>query len=272
VLTPNDPVRKVAWMFESYNVPLLHPTVPRDYRANEEAVNEERRRVVRELTESSGEIGILSLVEAVNAPALVGKATAETASSELADAMMLQGLNQGTETGRNFAFGIISAFNQTQGADWGLSLLERARTERWSDRMIVDVLMSLPRSEAVLHTSSTFGAEVERRYWREAGMHRINAGDESVPWVAEKLISFGRARDAIHLIGGHLKHVPSATMLNALRAALKEPTSQEAEQDSNNAVMFQHYVQEIFQKLDKSEDVSEDDVALLEWSYLLVLE
>jgi hypothetical protein len=103
-------------------------------------------------------------------------------------------------------------------------------------------------------------------------MHWISAGDESVPWVAEKLISFGRARDAIHLIGGHLKHVPSATLLNALRAALKEPTPQEAKQDSNNAVMFQHYVQEIFQKLDRSEDVSEEDVALLEWSYLLVLE
>lgn len=271
-LTPIDPVHKVAWMFESHSVPLLRPMAARDFHANEEAVNEERRRAVRELSASSGESGILALAKVARAPALVGKAIAETAPSAMADAMMLHGLNQGTESGRNFAFGIISTLNQTQGADWGLSLLERARTECWSDGMIVDVLMSLPRSEAVLRASSTFGEEVERRYWREAGMHWISAGDESVPWVAEKLISFGRASDAIHLIGGHLKHVPSVTMLNVLRAALREPMSREAEQDSNNAVMFQHHVQEIFQKLDQSEDVSEEDVALLEWSYLLVLE
>jgi hypothetical protein len=271
-LTPRDPVRKVAWLFESYNVALLRPMADRDFHANEEIVNEERRRAARELTASSGESGILALVEAAKVPALVGKAIAETAPSALADAMMLRGLNQGTESGRNFAFGIITAFNQVRGAEWGLSLLERARTERWSDGMIVDVLMSLPRSEAVLRASSTFGEAVERRYWHEAGMHWINAGDESVPWVAEKLISFGRARDAIHLIGRHLKHMPSAIMLKALRAALQEPISREAEQDNNNAVMFQHYVQEIFQKLDHSKDVSEEDVALLEWSYLLVLE
>jgi transcriptional regulator with XRE-family HTH domain len=271
-LTPSDPVHKVAWLFESYNVPLLHPIAARDFHANEEAVNEERRRAMRELTASSGESGILALVEAAKAPVLVGKAVAETATSALVDAMMLRGLNQGAESGRNFAFGIIGAFNQEKGTEWGLSLLERARTEHWSDDMIVNVLMSLPRSEAVLRASSSFGETVERRYWHEAGMHWISAGDESVPWVAEKLISFGRARDAIHLIGGHLKHVPSATMLNALRAALQERKSREAEQDNNNAVMFQHYVQEIFQKLDQSKDVSEEDVALLEWSYLLVLE
>ena len=271
-LTPNDPVRKVAWMFESYSVPLLHPMAAGDFRANEEAINKERRRALCELTASSGESGIFALVKAAKAPALVGKAIAETAPSALADAMMLHGLDQGTDGGRNFAFGIISTFNQVQGAEWGLSLLERARTERWSDGMIVDVLMSLPQSEAVLRASVTFGPEVERRYWHEAGVHWISGGNESIPWVAEKLISFGRARDAIHLIGGHLKHVPSATMLSALRAALQEPMSREAEQDSNSAVMFQHYVQEIFQKLDQSEDVSEEDVALLEWSYLLVLE
>lgn len=269
-LTPNDPVRKVVWIFESYSVPLLRPMSARDFHANEEAVNEERRRAVRDIIASSGENGILALVRAAKVPALVGRAIAETAPSALADAMMLHGLNQGTESGRNLAFGIISTFNQSKGAEWGLSLLERARTERWSDSMIVDVLMSLPRSEAVLRASCNFGSEIERRYWHEAGMRWITAGEESVPWVAEKLIAVGRARDAIHLIGGHLKHVPSAIMLNALRAALKEPAK--AEQDSNDAVMFQHHVQEIFLRLDQSEDVSEDDVALLEWAYLLVLE
>jgi hypothetical protein len=102
-------------------------------------------------------------------------------------------------------------------------------------------------------------------------MQWLSADDSSIGWVAEKLIDVRRARDASHLGGAHLKHVPNATLMRALRGALNEQESLDL-QDGNSATMFQHYVQKIFQKLDKADDVSEEELALLEWAYLTVLD
>jgi hypothetical protein len=117
----------------------------------------------------------------------------------------------------------------------------------------------------------TFGTQVESRYWGEAGMHWISADNSNIGWVAEKLIEVKRARDAIQLSGAHPQHVPNATLVRALRGALSEQDSLKL-QDGNSATMFQYYVQEIIQKLDKADDVSEEELALLEWAYLTVLD
>jgi hypothetical protein len=226
---------------------------------------------VRKVLDDDGQQGVLTLVEAVKAPALVGKAVSEIADPEVADALMVSGLKSDRDALRNFAFGIVMASNKRLGSEWGAALIERAKSEGWRPDAVVNLLLSLPRSELVLRASMTFGTEVESRYWGKAGMHWITADDSNIEWVAEKLIDVKRARDAIHLGGAHLQHVSNATLVRALRGALSEQESLDL-QDGNAATMFQHYVQEIFQKLDKIEDVSDEELALLEWSYLTVLE
>ncbi|MEJ2376373.1 MAG: hypothetical protein P8Y71_13475 [Pseudolabrys sp.] len=96
----------------------------------------------------------------------------------------------------------------------------------------------------------------------------LNVAHASVPWVIEHLLSAGRAFHAIQYAGHHLKDVPSKLFIRVLTEAV----SAKASEDANENMMFQHYVERIFEKLDKDSSVPEDEIAKLEWSYLKLLE
>ena len=68
-LTPSSPVKKIAWMFESYSIPTLQPAPRHDYKAEEEAAHQLRRDAVRKVLDDDGQQGVLTLLEAVKAPA-----------------------------------------------------------------------------------------------------------------------------------------------------------------------------------------------------------
>ena len=111
-LTPKDAIKKIAWMFESYNIPSLRPAPRHDYKAEEQAGHQLRRDAIKEVIDRNGREGVLTLVAKVKAPALVGKAVSEVADPVITDALMTAGLQSDSEGFRNFAFGIVMASNE----------------------------------------------------------------------------------------------------------------------------------------------------------------
>ncbi len=87
------------------------------------------------------------------------------------------------------------------------------------------------------------------------------------PLVLERLITHGRARDAIQLAGHATNRINDELLLRILEEGV-----QSSSEDAQAPAMFQYYVERIFQQLDKSEALDPDRLAKLEWVYLNVLE
>jgi hypothetical protein len=98
----------------------------------------------------------------------------------------------------------------------------------------------------------------------------MEGGADDVVYMAEHLIAAGRARGALHFVGHHLPAgLPAELLVRVLEEGINQPY--ESDGDSNEPTMFQHYVAEILQALDKA-GISDDEMLRLEWAYLPVLE
>ncbi len=70
--------------------------------------------------------------------------------------------------------------------------------------------------------------------------------------------------------GQYVADIPSSLLVRVLTEALADQPKNA--KDGNEGTMFQHYVTQIFEKLDKDPTVDQDQIAGLEWSYWRVLE
>jgi hypothetical protein len=268
-LDPRDPIKRSAWLFELQTPPLLNP-IGHDWRANENAADDARRDAVKTLFEKDETEGIFKLADAVGGAGYIGKALAEIADADELEEIFLRALNSEKQGDRDVAHGIIVAKSQEIGEVWGDQLIDRALRETWPDDAIARILLSLPKTERFMRRAATVGGEIEASYWRQVASLWFSPPEGLCPWVIEKLIGVGRARDAVHLAGRNLQDVPNDLHVRVLTEAVSaEPSRGD---DGNEATMFRYSVEEILQKLDAASDVSKDQIARLEWSYLKLLE
>jgi hypothetical protein len=214
---------------------------------------------------------IFVLAQSAKFPALVGKALAETATDVITDAALVSALQPDDDQSWNFAHGIIVAFNASKGETWSDHLIDRALAEGWKPEAVLRILLSLPKSEHFMHRASGIGGEVEKLYWKRVGTFWIQGSPDTISWALEKLLEAGRGREALlHVAGHHLNGLSSDLLVRILDGALR--SDRPAREDNNEAVMFQYHAEQIFGKLDIARDVSEGEMARLEWSYLNVLQ
>jgi hypothetical protein len=150
---PVDPVKRIAWMFEQDEAPLPNP-IEHDWAHNREASNEARRIALKDLSDSAGLDGVLSLAQQAKFPALVGKALAETATEDITDAALVDALQTDSDQSWNFAHGIIITFNTDKGESWSDHLIDRALAEGWTRDAVLRILLSLPKSEHFMRRAS----------------------------------------------------------------------------------------------------------------------
>jgi hypothetical protein len=95
-----------------------------------------------------------------------------------------------------------------------------------------------------------------------------DAGDISL--ALDRLVQAGRARDAVALAGHRIaEHLPAKQLMSLLVEAAKESVLRP--KDESGPVMFQHYVEEILLEFDKRDELTQDEMASLEWTYLPIL-
>jgi hypothetical protein len=135
---------------------------------------------------------------------------------------------------------------------------------------LLRILLSLPKSENFMRRASDIGGEVEHLYWSKVGTFWIQASPDTISWAIEKLLAANRGRETVHLAGHHPEGLTSALLVRILDGALRSKAP--ATGDHNEGTMFQFYVEQIFEKLDAAGDVTEEEIARLEWSYLNVLQ
>ena len=142
-LEPEDPVRRIAWMFgRGADAP---------YRVSENTVyshdylDQARAEAVVALFEDEGAGGVLRLVEAAENPAWVGQAVAQApALDALVDPLLEQALRAQTPTMTEMAWALMGYGQVNRGRAWLEHWFDRSLMETWSEGAVLQILQALP--------------------------------------------------------------------------------------------------------------------------------
>ena len=266
-LEPGDLARRFAWLFR-HGVHLPNPAVY-GWREQEEEVQQERRRAVCEVLETGGVDTLFEFSRSVERPGFVGGALAlaEVDDGTL-NAVLERALRSNDQRDRDLAYGMTFMLFRDRREKWAERLLSHA--QEWGAEALVTILLALPNTRWTWDRAREAGPAVEQEYWRRAALHWIDGDAADHELAARKLISAGRARHAVHLLGhDRAGSIASAVLVEILQEAANKPFES---QDGNEPTMFRYSVAQILKALDDRDDVDPGVLIRLEWLYLPLLE
>jgi DNA-binding XRE family transcriptional regulator len=270
-IKPSDPVDQIAWLFKS-RVSLPRPS--RDWAENEKIIGDLRRTAAISILNNLGEDAICRLASSVDGAGYLGDALVKGGiKPKVRDNILKRALWSQSPHEHAFARGIIFSNFQFEKQPWVEGLFRMALEENWGERAMLTILAALPCGRWVWSLASSGGPEVERAYWRQTRIYLHEPQDDDWAIAAEQLIGVGRAQQAAELVGSGVQktEVPNALLVKILLEAARQPLNLEGA-DRNDPTMFQYYIANIFKRLDQAADVSTDTLAMLEWTYLPLLE
>ncbi len=266
-LQPGDSVEDVSWMFSAHRVQLPKPT-GQGWQADEEASNKVRQEAIAELLKKHGVERLFDLTAAVQYPEYVGVAFVDACrDANSTDDIVVRSLLSDEPVRQKFAHGAVVRSREIYGEGWGQTLVERGRADGWKSDVFARAFRALPASKKYWQLLETIGPEASTSYWMSVNPWLRGTNEETI-YAARKLLENKRARRALDLVGHEPANVPTDLLIAILRASAREP----GPLDGNEATMFQYYVGQILQRLDESSEVSEEEIARLEWLYFPVLE
>ncbi|AUW47192.1 hypothetical protein CUJ84_pRLN3000054 (plasmid) [Rhizobium leguminosarum] len=271
-LNPDDPAGQISWLFETS---AAVPNPVGGWSEREAQLREERRKAVEIAFSNLGVEGLFALVHTVQERGFLGMAVADADLGDpiRQDEILLRALTSEGEDGLWLARGIILTLRGNRGDGWVEALLAQVRESGATDDAILTILLALPVSSGTWSFAQQMGVNLETQYWKKAPILWVDEEPADTAFALNKLIEVGRARHAIHLVGlrSHKgMKLDSNLLVRTLKEAAQEPV--DSETDGNEATMFQHYVAEILTDLDKREDLDTNEMLMLEWMYLPLLE
>jgi len=268
---PKDEIMRVAWLFSDEGSSLPNPT-GQGWMADEEAVKHLRHTVVEKILSNGGADAIFALARAVQMPVHIGIAlVAAKGDDAVKDAIFAKAMQDEDKVCEALTHGIILAKRQSHDNLWLDALLKRAKKEKWKSAVVLRMLFSLQSSKKIWDFATSMGKAVEEPYWSQTSILWASDDLDEIIFAVGKLIEVKRAYTAVHLAGRYAEKLPSQFLANLLTEAVK-PGGESPSSVSNDVTMFQHYVEQILQKLDKSSDIPEAKIAELEWGYLPLLQ
>ena len=267
--TPTDPLERTAWLFRQ-SVQLPKPSAA-GWEAEQRDVEAARQQAAQALYAKGGLPAVLSLARLTETPGFIGKALYDSGlpASDI-DALLEAAVRSDDAHERDVAHGLIISVFRDRKEPWAAAFIARALAENWGDTALLTILHALPIERWTWDQVAQIGGEIETTYWRRAPVFWMSEDSEDIAYAIRMLISVGRARQALPLAEhGNKVHLPSDLLVEVLQEAARQPFENNG--DSNEAVMFQHYVAEILQLLDERDDVDRNALIALEWNYLRIL-
>ncbi|WP_179945969.1 hypothetical protein [Polynucleobacter asymbioticus] len=259
---PDDILKINSWLFDDWT-----PDLEGKIEFNEEFMEKvelARFDALRSIKSSLGIGGLISFAKLVNFPQLMNSplekldlsegeindllkqlAFEEYPASILATVCVAEGV-------RRFGVGWISDFKGLT-VSLGLSVNE-----------IASLFMALPDNRATWSLVFSFGELVESEYWKIKRGFLIGESKEDLLFALNKYVDADRPLTAIEVAHSRLQDLDSIFILNLLDVAVLEINSSK----TANATMTEYYIEKIFQELEKRHDLTAEDVAKRELSYL----
>lgn len=165
-----------------------------------------------------------------------------------------------------FARGIVYGCVQRHGDVWWRATIARLWNDLSSEQQ-ARFLLQLPQNRDVFDLAET-SPQTDRAYWRLVRPHSIDLAERER--TIRKLIFHGRPFNAIERLDFLARQAPPLSarfVVEALQLMLA--ANPEDERPSHT---FSYHLSQLLTRLESAQDVSEDELAALEWALLPLME
>jgi hypothetical protein len=263
---PDEPIARHDWLF-SYNVKLPGMlTVP--WNKGEEAVERLRTEALQHILKSQGWKGILSLVEQVKEPALVGITLGHSDLLPIDLGEFLQNNLGAPEHWRNqMAYSFVSFCAHNRGDSWIEDCL-LANSKTWNPEQYGNFLLCLPFSTSLLDRIDALSEEIQRYFWSHI-RHISFFNAIYIDRLLNRLIEFERPHLAVvSALPWAIKQAPEIVSSERI-AKILEISVQIPPGVGFDTQSFVYRSAELLDHLENS-DLTQDRLAQLEWMYFKI--
>lgn len=269
-LTPSDPVTSISWLFDYW--PNLPEGESENYKKHQERIQDARDNALKHLMSEHGIAIMIALSKASSSPSAVAL-TAVRVETDRKRLIILANLHLASADRkcREFARAVYGSVLRKDG--WDAIELCIAKLEKASrpSEQIAEIYLSAPADMQTWKRLENENSPVQEVYWTNLEhAFRIKLDDASeISYASEKLLDYGRALLVVELLAHSRTPIPSLILLRALEQAPAAILS--AEKEGKPSQIDTHDLAQIFEKLDKADDVSREMVARLEIPFVSLL-
>jgi hypothetical protein len=267
---PDDPILRRAHLFAT-TPKLLEPPSPRDWHARHDSLEEARLETVISLFGEGGLDMLLDMASRVERPEEVGAALGRSAllSGDEEDNLIGRTLASSENSLNAFARGFVIGRWHTRELEWAEAKLSGEAGAGWSSEQRAEFYTCLPFLSRTWDQVETESDETQRLYWaRTSYGYPVGADCER---AVAKLIENDRPYAAVEILSFQERRhnsTPSArVMIRAMECALRATPDVRADWQ-----FIAHNMSELLKMLEGSGEVSDEQLAALEWSSLPLTE
>lgn len=262
LLQPTCPNERYRWLFGAAWIewPEVHVEEPDDHQDRDARVRRMRTHAVAEIRESGGIEGLVAFAVQMNEPSIVGETFRQSESDAVALATFVAACLR--HPSRDAAVSVL------KGVFWQLpeggydGLLSALRDDVATDQdHQMRIAESLPARPDAWNAIARLGSEAEQHFWSMVRVDGFWLEGADAETAADRLLRAGRPRTvlaAFHLREERLSARTWARVLDDVGHV----------EEGGGPLVDRHDLERIFSRLDASDDLTQDEIARLEWPFV----
>jgi addiction module HigA family antidote len=266
-LEPANLLQKHEWLFRNHWVEESADDLAddaHDWQKREERVSALRADALREIHGALGTAGVVELADLGNAPYVVGYLYSERVLepdnvAEAIRAALVPGDPTKTSSRRVLIAGLINGRDEESERSALLDGLASTLTE--DD--FVRVLLGAPFRRDTWQRVDALSDDARKTYWSAVSPDWVPDADEEAAEAVERLITAKRPRAVFHSAHYNVEKFDTELLFRLMTAIAKD-----SEEPEGYYRLQQHYIEEAFERIDKSSALTLDQKAGLEYLYI----
>ena len=242
---------------------------PRHWESNQNLIRDLRQEALNKLFAFGGITALIETAAKAEQPEEVGFSLGKIELLNSDEDEFLKNHLASTENSTAvFVRGYIFEKFQTKGWNWVKDKLSIENVKQWSPAQYSDFFVCLPFNNQTWDIVDASGEEIRRVYWtRVAGYPETSDAERA----ARELLNYDRPHATIeflYFLSDEKNLVVSASLVIEILTKLLS-IARDVQLDWNS---FGYSISSLFSLLDKSSEVEESEIAILEWAYMPILE
>ena len=263
--SPQSAVEKYVWLFDDWM-----PDVPGKVNCADpsEEIDAARHKAVSDVFMESGKQGLIELAQRSKLPQCVALAIRilEFGFDELGQ-LFLQVLRATPN------IDVVAGFLLEEGAtrfweQWAQFARETFVRERVPHERVAQILTALDHSMPTWKYVYEYGPEVNDSYWCLKQAYFANDNTDELLFGVQRYIDYSRFLVALEAASRRLSKLPTSVLVQLLKGAVQELNSPIRSAGNLTSYNIEH----AFIELRKRDDVTPDDIAMLEFKYLPIFQ